>query len=100
MNSRMDRFDEPEGFYEAGRSESKPPEYDPLQSPWDDDVRHGDVTAGEDDHLFAIHPAPVDEDHYVFNRYSQETAVRYPDRYHPLYEERLTELQRRLREGT
>jgi signal peptidase I len=97
----MDKFDEPEGFFDAPRRETRPPsEYDPLHSPWDDDLRHGDITAGDDDYLFAVRPAPVDDDHYVFNRYQPETAVTYPDRYHPFYEERLTELQRRLREET
>ena len=97
----MDKFDEPEGFFDAPRRETRPPsEYDPLHSPWDDDLRYGDITAGDDDYLFAVRPAPVDDDHYIFNRYQRDTAVTYPHRYHPLYEERLTELQRRLRDET
>lgn len=50
-----------------------------------------------DDYLFAFETLPLEVDEKPFERL---TVERYPDRFVPVYAERITELQRALREST
>ncbi len=73
-------------------------DFDPLfSSDWD--TSEPPVTRREaaDDYLFEFGPTPAIEEPYSFQRLTTE---RYPDRYAPEYAERMTELQRQLREST
>ncbi|MCH8815230.1 MAG: signal peptidase I [Chloroflexi bacterium] len=90
------------------RREQRPrPPYDPLFAPWDppdeaapgeshDALSSADVSFETDD-LFWDTPSDV-----VFeaDRLSADIPAAYPDRTQPAYEQRLAELQRRLRDQT
>lgn len=97
----MSRPDEPDAPYEGwGEADvGQRPDYDPLFDSWD--TAYPTQPSAWSDELFAIEPvaAPPDENAYDFTRYDADAAG-YPDRYQPQYQERLTELQRRLREST
>jgi len=77
------------------------PAYDPLFSDWGEPPA---AEAAQIDDIFAWAPAamPAEADEYEFTRYSPSAAptAPFPDRFQPEYEERLTELQRRLRAET
>jgi signal peptidase I len=84
----------------GGGGERKPRPFDPLFGAWEDEEPSGDTFQAHDD-LFDIAPAAGEEDEeYDWYRPYTPVADDYPHRTHPAYEERLTELQRRLRTET
>jgi signal peptidase I len=96
----MTRFDEIGGPFgaEGPKRPAKPSaHFDPLFQPWHE--RKPEATA-DDDHLFAYEPVAAEQPAPVTYKYEPRAAPAYPDRYAPVYEERMTELQQRLREGT
>lgn len=78
------------------------PAYDPLFGDWGQAPPTEPVAQFDD--LFPLAAAPIstETDEYAFTRYDPTAppAPTFPDRFQPEYEERLTELQRRLREET
>jgi signal peptidase I len=95
---------------EADRTRRRQPSgrsYDPLFAPWDawdgspdDGAREGDPGTGaasESDDLFWELPQDVVLEP---QRISSDVSTAYPDRSQPAYEQRLAELQRRLRAET
>ena len=110
----MTRLHEPDGA-DGGGSEWEPqdppsdPFFDPLFAPWPRPAAP-EPLATFGDPLFALEAAPkrpaepTDEPWSVppGSPYSPEhtPGLGYPDRFHPLYEQRMTELQRRLRDET
>jgi signal peptidase I len=106
----MARFDEPDDFPGVREAEAgQRPAYDPLFDQWDEharprhdwDSRTRAAQHADGDQLFGY--APIASDNgatYDFHRYGAQSAQAYPDRYTPQYQEQMTELQRRLREGT
>jgi signal peptidase I len=100
----MATFDEQDGVSEADIQQGHAgPAYDPLFGDWDEASQAEPVAAHSDD-LFALAQTPTspETDEYAFTRYdpSAPPAPSFPDRFQPDYAERLTELQRRLREET
>jgi signal peptidase I len=72
-------------------------DFDPLfSSDWSAGPLRAARTEAADDYLFGYEPLPSYADEKPFE---QITLERYPDRYVPTVHERLTELQRQLREG-
>jgi len=92
----MNRFDEEDTPLEPYRiPDNDPFSFDPLMDPWP--ATESRAVAPDGDPLFVLHPAPPsDEDKIDFTRYGE----RFPDRYDTGYRDRLTELQRRLRQET
>jgi len=88
---------DPFGSREGSGREGPEAAFDPLFSPWDEPL--SGVEESADDYLFAFAPVAPDAGGYQLPRYDSE-AVRYPDRRQPVYQERISELQQRLREGT
>ncbi|MEO6197920.1 MAG: signal peptidase I [Dehalococcoidia bacterium] len=96
----MTRFDETEFSPEIeGRAFETPGNrFDPLFEPWEEQVA-SPVSQG--DSLFEFQPVPETDENVGFAPYSADWASTiYPDRYQPAYQERLTELQERLRAET
>jgi signal peptidase I len=97
----MPTFDDLDGA-PAANSEEGPavPVYDPLFGDWGEAPSAEAVSQFDD--LFSIEAVPpsTETDEYAFTRYDSTAPPAYPDRFQPEYEERLTELQRRLREET
>ena len=89
--------DDPFGSREGSGREGPEAAFDPLFSPWVEPLPGVEESAG--DYLFAFEPVAPDAGGYQLPRYDSE-AVRYPDRRQPVYQERISELQQRLREGT
>lgn len=106
----MARIDEPDDFPGVGEAETRQrPAYDPLLDQWgersrpryDWDSRVRPDQHSDGDMLFGDTPVAADNgDTYNFYGYGAQSAQPYPDRYQPYYQEQMTELQRRLREGT
>ncbi|MEX0683757.1 MAG: signal peptidase I [Dehalococcoidia bacterium] len=96
----MPEFDDDEGFG-GGGGERTPRSFDPLFDSWADDTPSEPVAASHDD-LFAFAPVPVapETEETDWQRPYTPASPDYPHRYQPEYQERLTELQRRLREET
>ena len=97
----MADFDDMEGSAEPIQDRPAGPIYDPLFGDWGD--APGSEPQDHVDELFAMAPvsAPEEPDQFAFPKYNPEAAPSaYPDRFQPEYQERLTELQRRLREET
>ncbi|HUF52656.1 MAG TPA: signal peptidase I [Dehalococcoidia bacterium] len=97
----MPDFDDNGGLGGGGRGEREPRPFDPLFDHWADEEPTAATPAPHDD-LFALDPVASEraEEEYDWYRPYTPTAVDYPRRAHPLYEQRLTELQRRLRAET
>ncbi len=84
--------------------------FDPLLSSWPEATRPSQPVPGElEDPLFSAGPAqanaPTAADEVAWDAapasiYSAERSSAYPDRFQPFYEERMTELRRRLLEET
>jgi len=77
------------------------PIYEPLFGDWGETQPAEPIS--QIDELFAMTAAvpSTETDEYAFTRYDPNAApVAYPDRYQPEYQERLTELQRKLRQET
>ena len=95
----MADFDDNEG---AGGGRDRPEEgtprsFDPLFDTWDE--REEPSPRAHDD-LFDFAPVEATEEEIDWGRPRRPGDDGYPDRYQPAYEERLTELQRRLRSDT
>jgi signal peptidase I len=105
----MAEFD-PDNILGAGEAEARQrPAYDPLFDQWDDGSRSNargassDTTFANGDALFGYAPVSADDVDaaYDFYAYKPGAATQtFPDRFQPGYREQMTELQRRLREGT
>lgn len=95
----MARFDDPDDFPGVREAEARQrPAYDPLFGDWGEHARPKPSADG--DSLFGYTPVAADNG-AVYDFYGRgQSAQAYPDRYQPYYEEQMTELQRRLREGT
>lgn len=98
MKGRMDPVDD------TGDLPGAPPpdptrsgDFDPLfSSDWSSGPRRAIRGEAADDDIFAWEPARYVDDEVPFERITLE---RYPDRYVPAVHERLTDLQRQLREA-
>lgn len=88
----MTRFDETEFSYEPEVQDSGV-RYDPLFEAWSE---HSAGPSVPQDHLFEFSSTAE----YAPYAASASSVPVYPDRYQPEYEERLTELQQRLRQET
>ena len=97
----MTKFDEPEGDAAGGRREEaeSPAIYDPLFDSWDTGVQRRASPAFSDDPFAAAPAYPLDDEDAPWLRY-QVAGDAYTGRYDAIHQERLTEWQRRLREGT
>ncbi len=93
----MAEFDDNEGAG-GGWEEGTPGHFDPLFGPWDE--REDEPSSGTRDDLFDFAPVEATEEEIDWGRPHRPGGDGYPDRHHPTYEERLTELQRRLRSDT
>jgi signal peptidase I len=98
----MATFDDQDGVSEGDiQQRHAGPAYDPLFGDWDETPSAGPVSQYDD--LFSLAPPDSTEtDEYAFTRYDPAAlpAPSFPDRFQGEYAERLTELQRRLREET
>lgn len=102
MSTSDDLFKGPDREVEdTGRTPASSGSYDPLLDSWDESAE-ADISAPGADVSFAgddiFWEVPASSVLQPETRLSEVT--RYPDRYQPSYHERLTELQRRLREQT
>ena len=96
----MTRFDETEFSPEIEGHAFETPgnQFDPLFEPWEEQAA-SPAPAG--DYLIEFQPVAETEEHPGFAPHSAgSAATAYPDRYQPAYQERLTELQERLRTET
>lgn len=96
----MAEFDDNEG---AGggrkrREEGTRRSFDPLFEPWGE--REDEPFSRAHDDLFDFSPVEAAEEEIDWRKPFRPAGDGYPDRHHPTYEERLTELQRRLRSDT
>ncbi|HEY5639250.1 MAG TPA: signal peptidase I [Dehalococcoidia bacterium] len=96
----MAEFDDNEG---AGggrkrREEGTRRSFDPLFEPWGE--REDEPSSRAHDDLFDFSPVEAAEEEIDWRKPYRPAGDGYPDRRHPTYEERLTELQRRLRSDT
>jgi signal peptidase I len=85
----------------GGGGDQPPYPYDPLFNPWSEEPASAPPSAHDD--LFALAPVtgPArEEEEYNWRRPGTPVAGDYPHRYQPEYQERMTELQRQLRDGT
>lgn len=80
------------------REEGTPRSFDPLFDPWDE--REDEPSSRAYDDLFDFAPVEAAEEEIDWGRQYRPAADDYPDRHRVPYEERLTELQRRLRSDT
>jgi signal peptidase I len=98
----MADFDDDAGVGGGGGERRTPRPFDPLFDPWPREREPAPAARAHDD-LFDLAPvSEAEETDAGFQWYRPYTpgADDYPHRYQPAYEERLTELQRRLREET
>ncbi len=93
----MAEFDDNEGAG-GGREEGTPRSFDPLFDPWDE--REDEPSSLVHDDLFDFAPVEATEEEIDWSRPYRPGDDGYPDRHRVPYEERLTELQRRLRTDT
>jgi len=95
----MARFDDPDDFPGVREAEARRrPAYDPLFGDWGEHAPPKPSADG--DSLFGYAPVAADNGAtYDFYGHGQSPQT-YPDDYQPYYQEPMTELQRRLREGT
>jgi signal peptidase I len=93
----MAEFDDNEGDG-GGREEGTPRSFDPLFDSWDE--REDEPSSRAHDDLFDFAPVEAAEEEIDWQKPYRPGDDGYPDRHHPTYEERLTELQRRLRADT
>ena len=93
----MAEFDDSEGAG-GGREEGTPRSFDPLFDPWDE--RGDEPSSRVHDDLFDFAPVEATEEEIDWGRSYRPGDDGYPDRHRVPYEERLTELQRRLRTDT
>lgn len=98
----MATFDDQDGVSEGDIQRHAGPAYDPLFGDWSESPPAEPVSQYDD--LFALAPQPpsTETDEYAFTRYDPTAppVPAFPDRFQGEYAERLTELQRRLREET
>lgn len=96
----MADFDDNGGLRDGGGGDREPRPFDPLFDSWADEEPSEGTPELYDD-LFSVAPAPPDDtEEYDWYKPYTPSADDYPHRSHPVYEERLTELQRRLRAET
>ena len=95
----MAKFDDPEDLESSDEAgDSRPQAFDPLFG-WPLDRPESPEPETPDDTFGYMEPRVYDDDFYTFNSYDAEAAA-YPSRHQRQYEQRLTELQRRLRAET
>lgn len=96
----MATFDDQDGVPEAESKRRHAATYDPLFGEWET-TQNGPQKATHHDDLFSWEPPRSAEDEQAVSRYTPRTyPPAFPDRYQEGYAERLTEVQRRLREET
>ncbi len=93
----MAKFDDSEAAG-GGKEEGTPRSFDPLFDSWDE--REDEPSSRAHDDLFDSAPLEATQEEIDWGRPFRPTDDGYPDRHHPTYEERLTELQRCLRADT
>jgi signal peptidase I len=96
----MAEFDDNEGAGSSRmrRDEGTPRSFDPLFDPWDEP--EDEPSSGAHDDLFDFAPLEATEEEAEWGWAYRPVGDGYPDRHRVPYEERLTELQRRLRSDT
>ncbi|MCI0838567.1 MAG: signal peptidase I [Chloroflexi bacterium] len=96
----MAEFDDNEGAGSGWmrRDEETPRSFDPLFDPWDE--REDELSSRAHDDLFDFAPVEATEEEAEWGWAYRPAGDGYPDRHRVPYEERLTELQRRLRTDT
>ncbi len=96
----MAEFDDNEGAGSSRmrRGEGTSRSFDPLFDPWDE--REDEPSSRSDDDLFDFAPLEATEEEAEWGWAYRPAGDGYPDRHRVPYEERLTELQRRLRSDT